>query len=66
VKTDGAEGRHTLLLEPLKAGTEWVYAFSWRKREIEGCDIWEEEIRAALAGSRELVLLATRDGLKSD
>jgi hypothetical protein len=36
------------------------------EREIEGGDIWEERIRDALAGSRELALLATKDGLKSE
>jgi hypothetical protein len=36
------------------------------EREIEGGDIWEEVIRAALFGSRELALLATKDGLKSE
>jgi hypothetical protein len=36
------------------------------EREIEGGDVWEEEIRAALAGSRELALLATKPGSKSE
>jgi hypothetical protein len=36
------------------------------EREIEGGERWEEEIRAALAGSRELALLATREALKSE
>jgi len=36
------------------------------EREIEGGDIWDETIRAALQGSRELALLATRDGFKSE
>jgi hypothetical protein len=36
------------------------------EREIEGGDIWDDTIRAALQGSRELALLATRDGFKSE
>jgi hypothetical protein len=36
------------------------------EHEIEGGDIWDEEIRAALQGSREMALLATQDGLKSE
>ncbi len=36
------------------------------EREIEDGDIWDETIRAALQGSRELALLATKDSLKSE
>ncbi|WP_321476173.1 TIR domain-containing protein [uncultured Paludibaculum sp.] len=36
------------------------------ERELEGGDLWEEEIRSALEGSRELALLATKESLKSE
>jgi hypothetical protein len=36
------------------------------ERETEGGDVWDETIRAALNSSRELALLATRDGFKSE
>jgi Trehalose utilisation/TIR domain len=36
------------------------------ERELEGGDIWDETIRAAVQGSREFALLATRDSLRSE
>jgi hypothetical protein len=36
------------------------------EREVEGGDIWDDTIRAALQGSRELALLATKESVESE